>query len=75
MEPTLSGVGVLDKAIRILEALEAGPSSLHDLSERAGLPRATAHRLARALEAHRLVGRDSGGRFVLGSGLARLGRA
>ena len=41
----------------------------------AGLPRATAHRLLRALEHHGLVRRDQQGRFCLGLGLISLGRA
>jgi DNA-binding IclR family transcriptional regulator len=65
---------VLDKLVGVLDALEAGPCSLADLTERTGLPRATAHRLAAALETHDLVGRDDRGRFVLGGRLARLGR-
>jgi DNA-binding IclR family transcriptional regulator len=72
---SLSGVGVLDKAILILTSLEAGSLSLQDLTEATGLPRATAHRLATALESHRLVERDATGRFLLGSTLVRLGRA
>jgi len=72
---SLSGVGVIDKAMLILTSLEETPRSLQDLSAATGLPRATAHRLAAALEAHRLVERDSTGRFVLGSALVRLGRA
>jgi DNA-binding IclR family transcriptional regulator len=69
---SVSGVGVLDKALRILGALEAGPLALSDLAGAAGLPRATAHRIAQALEVHHLVERDRSGRFDLGSGLARL---
>jgi DNA-binding IclR family transcriptional regulator len=65
-----SGVGVLDKAVRVLDALEAGPAALADLVGRTGLPRATAHRLAVALEVHRLVGRTDDGRFCLGPRLA-----
>ena len=75
MGESLSGVGVLDKAILILTTLEGGSLSLQDLTEATGLPRATAHRLATALETHRLVERDTTGRFVLGSALVRLGRA
>ena len=75
MGESLSGVGVIDKAMLILTSLEETPRSLQDLSAATGLPRATAHRLAAALEAHRLVERDSTGRFVLGSALVRLGRA
>ena len=57
---------MLDKAISVLDAVEAGPLSLAGLVEATGLRRATAHRLAVALEVHRLVGRDGAGRFVLG---------
>lgn len=63
---SVSGVGVLDKAVAILDALEAGPLSLGDLVFTTGLSRATAHRLAQALEQHGLVDRDGDGRFVLG---------
>jgi DNA-binding IclR family transcriptional regulator len=75
MGESVSGVGVLDKAVGILCLLEAGPQSLQDLAGATSLPRATAHRLATALERHRLVGRDETGRFVLGPALVRLGRA
>jgi DNA-binding IclR family transcriptional regulator len=62
-----TNVGVLDKSVAILAALaERGPLSLAGLVEATGLSRPTAHRLAAALEAHRLVGRDVGGRYRLG---------
>jgi DNA-binding IclR family transcriptional regulator len=64
-------VGVLDKAVAILDALEAGPLALGDLVLATGLSRATAHRLAQALECHGMVGRDGEGRFVLGPRLTR----
>src|SRR5690348_5237463 len=70
-----SGVGVVDKSVAILSALEAGPASLAGLVTLTGLPRPTAHRLAVALERHRLVGRDSEGRFVLGPRLGELAAA
>src|SRR5688572_6647813 len=63
---SVTGVGVLDKAVAILDAVEREPRSLPDLVAATGLPRATAHRLAFALTAHGLVGRDAEGRFVLG---------
>lgn len=75
MRESLSGVGVLDKVVSILDAVEGGPCTLAELQERSGLPRATAHRLAIALEAHRFLGRDAAGVFVLGSRLVSLGRA
>jgi DNA-binding IclR family transcriptional regulator len=70
-----SGVGVVDKSAAILSALEAGPVSLATLVTLTGLPRPTAHRLAVALERHRLVSRDIEGRFVLGPRLAELANA
>ena len=70
-----SGVGVLDKAATVLSALEPGPQSLAGLVAATGLARPTAHRLAVALEHHRLVTRDLQGRFVLGPRLAELALA
>jgi DNA-binding IclR family transcriptional regulator len=72
---SLSGVGVLDKAMAVLTAVEAGPRSLVELMQATGLTRATAHRLAVALEAHGLVRRDDDGRFSLGLRLIGLGHA
>lgn len=69
---TLSGIGVLDKAISVLDAVEAGPRTLAGLVDATGLSRATAHRLALALEVHRLLTRDGAGRFVLGPRLTGL---
>jgi len=70
-----SGVGVLDKAAVLLDALESGPASLAGLVTATGLSRPTTHRLAVALEHHRLVGRDTQGRFVLGPRLRELAAA
>ena len=70
-----SGVGVLDKTVKILDALESGPSTLGQLVAATGLARPTAHRLAIALERHRFVLRDQHGRFVLGSRFAELAAA
>lgn len=67
-----SGVGVLDKAIAVLDALEESAASLADLVTRTGLSRPTAHRIAVALEHHRLVDRDPEGRFVLGRRIGEL---
>ena len=68
-------MGVLDKAVAVLDALERGPCSLQELLPATGLTRATAHRLAVALEAHGLVRRDGDGRFALGARVISLGRA
>jgi DNA-binding IclR family transcriptional regulator len=70
-----SGVGVLDKAAAVLSALESGPATLAGLVTATGLARPTAHRLAVALEHHRLVARDIQGRFMLGPRLGELSAA
>jgi DNA-binding IclR family transcriptional regulator len=70
-----SGVGVLDKAALVLDALESGPATLAQLVTTTGLARPTAHRLATALEHHRFLVRDSQGRFVLGPRLSELALA
>ena len=73
---SVSGVGVLDKAVGLLRTLRThGPMGLAELHEATGLPRATAHRLAVALEEHGLIRRDDVGRFCLGFELIALGRA
>ena len=63
---------MLDKAVCILDVVEAGPQTLAGLVEATGLSRATAHRLAVALEVHGLLGRDGAGRFTLGPRLTGL---
>ncbi|MDQ6937026.1 MAG: IclR family transcriptional regulator [Actinomycetota bacterium] len=67
-----SGIGVLDKAVQILDAAAVEPGALAALVERTGLPRATTHRLAVALEAHELLRRDAEGRFTLGAKVTAL---
>ncbi|MGY1617701.1 IclR family transcriptional regulator [Geodermatophilus sp. SYSU D00691] len=68
-------VAVLDKAVAILRAVADEPATLADLVARTGLPRATAHRLAVALEGHRLVERTDGGAWATGPGLRELARS
>jgi DNA-binding IclR family transcriptional regulator len=58
--------------VAVLEAVRSGSRSLADLTERTGLSRATAHRLAVALEVHRLLRRDRAGRWLLGPRLGEL---
>ncbi len=70
-----SGVGVLDKAVSVLAAAESGPATLAQLVDATGLARPTAHRIAVALERHRLLARDAQGRFVLGPRIAELASA
>ena len=71
---SVSDVGVLDKAMAILTALEQRPLALAGLVDATGYHRATAHRLATALEVHGMVRRDGEGRFRLGGRLVELGR-
>jgi DNA-binding IclR family transcriptional regulator len=71
----ISDVGVLDKAMTVLAAVERGPKALAELVRATKLARPTAHRLAVALEAHGLLRRDDEGRFALGPRAVALGRA
>jgi DNA-binding IclR family transcriptional regulator len=68
----ITGVGVLDRSVALLDLLGDGPRTLRWLADASGLPRPTAYRLLVALEAHRLVARDSSGAFQLGPRLAEL---
>jgi len=61
--------------VAILDAVAAAPLALGDLAVATDLPRATAHRLAVALEHHRLLARDTDGRFVLGGLVTALARS
>lgn len=55
--------------------MESGPASLAQLVEATGLARPTVHRIAVALEHHRLVSRDRDGKFILGPRVAELAAA
>jgi DNA-binding IclR family transcriptional regulator len=68
----ITGVGVLDRSVGLLELLADGPRTLRWLADASGLPRPTAYRLLVALEAHRLVSRDAAGAFQLGPRLTEL---
>jgi DNA-binding IclR family transcriptional regulator len=70
-----SGIGVIDKSVAILDAVAARPCALSDLVEETRLPRATAHRLAVALEVHELLDRDGDGRAGLGPRVGDLAAA
>jgi DNA-binding IclR family transcriptional regulator len=67
VEHRVSDVGVIDKAVAILAAVEREPRALAGLVAATGISRPTAHRLAVALEVHGLLRRDGEGRFTLGS--------
>jgi DNA-binding IclR family transcriptional regulator len=72
MEHTISGVGVIDKSMAVLNVVAGGKRTLGELVERTGLSRATCHRLAVALESHGLLRRTADGRFALGLHLMAL---
>ena len=73
MGRSVSGVGVLDKAVLILDALAAGERlTLGELTAATGLPRATAHRLAHALPVHGMTTLGADDRWSLGDRLDRL---
>lgn len=65
----VSGIKVLDRAVAIMMAAANRPSSLSELCDTTGLPRATVHRLATALEAHRILSRTPDGRWSAGPAL------
>lgn len=70
-----SGIGVVDKSVAILGCVAEAPRTLAELVAATALPRATAHRLAVALQVHRLIERDADGRFVLGPRIRELSAA
>ncbi|RNE48331.1 IclR family transcriptional regulator [Corynebacterium alimapuense] len=69
----VSGIKVLDRAVAIMAAVAPRPLSLTELCEATDLPRATTHRLASALETHRILARNVDGRWTTGPALASLG--
>lgn len=75
MEHRVSDVGVIDKAMALLAAVEREPHALAGLVAATGISRPTAHRLAVALEVHGMLRRDAEGRFVLGPRALVLGQA
>jgi DNA-binding IclR family transcriptional regulator len=67
----MSGVGVLDKAMYLLDIVEySQPVTFHELVSRTQFPKTTAHRLLLALEMHGFLRRDDAGLFVTGSRFA-----
>jgi DNA-binding IclR family transcriptional regulator len=70
-----SGVGVLDRSMAVLAAVEGGSRTLGEICRVTELPRPTAHRLAAALTAHGMLARDPAGGWRLGLRLLGLGTA
>ena len=75
MESTISGVGVIDKAMTIISVVERQEQSLAELVTSTGFSRATTHRLAAALEAHGLLRKDDDGRYAIGFRAVSLAQA
>ena len=69
---TRTAVGTLDRAVAILDAVEAGVRRLGQIAEVSGLTHPTAHRLVRALEEHGFLARYPGFGYRLGPRLLRL---
>lgn len=63
---TATGIGVLDKVIRLLDLVESEPRSVSQLVAATGWPRPTCARLAGGMLRHGLLSRDSVGQFRLG---------
>lgn len=68
---TGSGIKVLDRSIALISAAASGEKTLSELSADTGLPRATTHRLATALEVHQILVRTGTGAWAIGPALAR----
>jgi DNA-binding IclR family transcriptional regulator len=75
MGMTTTGVGTLDRAVSILEAVDRGARTVGAIAEAAGLPRSTTHRLVRALLAHGFLASYGGSGYRLGPRLLRLATA
>ena len=69
--PGRTGVGVLDRSVAILDAVERGARSFTDIQEATGFPKPTAHRLLAALEAHGLLTFIGGRGYAFGPRLLR----
>jgi DNA-binding IclR family transcriptional regulator len=67
-----SAVGVLDRSVAILDAVEGGAHRFTAIADVTGLPRATVHRMIRALEGHGFLVRYPGFGYRLGPRLLRL---
>lgn len=63
----------LDRALRLLEQLDADPCGLVELAHRANLPVSTTSRLLDTLRARGAVDRDAAGTFRIGGFVAALG--
>jgi DNA-binding IclR family transcriptional regulator len=70
-----TGVGVLDRSVAILEAVERGAHSFTDIHEATGFTKSTTHRLLLSLEAHGFLTFIGTYGFAFGPRLLRFGTA
>lgn len=70
--PPRTAVGVLDRCVAVLGAVESGARSFTDVVELTGLARPTAHRLIQGLEDHGFLVHVGGLGYVLGPRLLGL---
>ncbi|MGZ8619227.1 MAG: IclR family transcriptional regulator [Actinomycetota bacterium] len=70
-----TGVGVLDRVVAVLDAVEGGAGTFSEIVATTRLPRSTVHRLLRAMEAHGLITEPGDGAYRLGPRLLRLANA
>jgi DNA-binding IclR family transcriptional regulator len=70
-----TGVGVLDRSVAILDAVEGGHRTVAAIARVTGLHRATAHRLVKALQEHGFLEREGAQGYRLGPHLLRLATA
>jgi DNA-binding IclR family transcriptional regulator len=66
-----TGVGVLDRSVAILDAVERGARSFTDIHEATGYPKSTTHRLLTSLEAHGFLTFIGAHGYALGPRLLR----
>ncbi len=64
--PPTTSVGVLDRSVAVMNAVEAGARSFTAIAEATGLTKPTAHRLINALEAHGFLMHVGGIGYALG---------
>jgi DNA-binding IclR family transcriptional regulator len=68
-----TGVGVLDRSVAILEAVERGARSFTDIQAATGFVKPTTHRLLASLEAHGFLTFIAGHGYAFGPRLLRFG--
>jgi DNA-binding IclR family transcriptional regulator len=66
-------VGVLDRVVAVLDAVEHGARTHAEVVRATGLSRTTAHRLLKSLDAHGLLESKEGREYRLGPRLLKLG--